>query len=79
VGYLYQSGNYSYLIKVGLGLGEDTCIVLALFNFCLLGCQSLNETLLRKYYGKNKIATPNHFFPGKYSNNLEQKTSISRE
>ncbi len=40
VSYVYQSGYYSYLIKVGLGLGEDACIVFALINLCLLGCQS---------------------------------------
>ncbi len=40
VSYLYQSGYYSYLIKVGLGLGENTCVALALFNLYLLGCQS---------------------------------------
>jgi hypothetical protein len=44
VGYLYQSSYYNYLIKVGLGLGEDAFI--ALFNLCLLGCQSLREALL---------------------------------
>jgi len=37
VSYLYKSG---YLIKVGLGLGEDAFIALALFYLCLLGCQS---------------------------------------
>ncbi len=47
--YLYQSGYYSYLIRVGLGFGEDTQIVLALFTLCLLGCQSLGETLFGKY------------------------------
>jgi len=41
-------GYYSYLIKVGLGLGEDTGVALALFNLCLQGCQSLEETLLQK-------------------------------
>jgi len=47
VSYLYQSGYYSYLIKVGLRLGEDAHVELALFNLCLLGCQSLGETLLQ--------------------------------
>ena len=47
--YLYQSGYYSYLIKVGLGLDEDTRVALALFNLCLLGCQSLGETLLQNF------------------------------
>ncbi len=47
VSYLYKSGYYSYLIKVGLETGEDVCIALALFNLCLLGCQSLRETLLQ--------------------------------
>jgi hypothetical protein len=37
----------SDLIKVGLGLGEDACIAFALFNLCLLGCQSLRETILQ--------------------------------
>jgi len=46
--HLYQSGYYSYLIKVGLGLGEDAKGVFALFNLCLLGCTSLWETLLQK-------------------------------
>jgi len=51
VRYSYQSGYYSYFIKFGLGLGEDACIAaLALFYLCLLGCQSLRETLLQKYY-----------------------------
>ncbi len=40
---------YSYLIKVGSGLGEDACSAVALFNLFLLGCQSLRETLLQKY------------------------------
>jgi len=31
-GCLYQSGYYSYLIKIGLGLGEDTKGSFALFN-----------------------------------------------
>jgi len=31
-----------------LGLGEDAFIALALFNLCLLGCQSLRETFLQK-------------------------------
>ncbi len=52
--YLYQSGYYSYLIKVGLGLSEDARIALALFNLSLLGCQSLGETLLRSYINANK-------------------------
>jgi len=57
VSYLYQSGYFSYLIKVGLGFGEDTCVALALFNLYLLGCQSLEETLLQKFqlYYKNSI------------------------
>jgi len=50
VSYFYQSGYFSYLIKVGLGLGEDTHIALALFNLCLLGCQSLGETLLQNTF-----------------------------
>jgi len=46
--YLYQLISfYSYVIKVGLGLDEDTHNVIALFNLCLLGWQSLRETLLR--------------------------------
>jgi hypothetical protein len=48
VSYLYQTSYYSYLIKVGLALGEDAGIGLAFFNLCLLGCQSLRETLLQK-------------------------------
>ncbi len=32
--YLFQSGYYSYLIKVGLGLGEDAEASFALFNLC---------------------------------------------
>jgi len=47
-GYLYQSGYYSYLIKVDLGLGENAKGCFALFNLCLLGCTSLWETLLQK-------------------------------
>jgi len=47
VSYLNHCGYYSYLIKVCLGLGEDTRVVPVLFYLCLLGCQSL-ETLLRK-------------------------------
>ncbi len=46
--YVYKSGNYSYLIKAGLGLGEDTWACLHLLILCLLGCQSLRETLLCK-------------------------------
>jgi hypothetical protein len=30
--YLYQSGYYSYLIRVGLGLGDDVKSSFALFN-----------------------------------------------
>ncbi len=30
--FLYQSGYHSYLIKVGLGLGEDAKSSFALFN-----------------------------------------------
>jgi len=54
VRYLYQSGYYSYLIKVGLGLGlgEDAGVELASFNLCLLGCQSLGETLLQNLSSK---------------------------
>jgi len=48
VRYLYQSGYYSYLIKVGLGLGEESKASFALFNLSLLGCQSLWETILQK-------------------------------
>jgi len=47
VSYLYQSGYYSYLINVGLGLGEDARVALLVFNLCLLGWQSLGETLLQ--------------------------------
>ncbi len=32
VRYLYQSGYYSYLIKTGFGLGENTKSSFALFN-----------------------------------------------
>jgi len=54
VSHLYQSGYYSYSIKVGFGLGEDACVAIALFNLCLLGCQSLRETLLQKL-NNNKL------------------------
>jgi len=54
VRYSYQSGYYSYFIKFGFGLGEDACIALALLYLCLLGCQSLRETLLQKYYFDNE-------------------------
>jgi len=50
VSYLYQSSYYIYLIKVGLNLGEDACVVFAFFNLCLLGCQSLRETILQNYF-----------------------------
>jgi len=42
-----------------MGLGEDTCVVLALFNLCLLGCQSLGETLLRNKHDENHNFTRN--------------------
>jgi len=42
---LYQSGYYSYLIKIGLGLGQDAHVALVLFLICLLGLQSLEQTL----------------------------------
>jgi len=47
----------SYLIKVGLGLGEDARVALVLFDLCLLSCQSLEEILLR-----NILKSPNTFF-----------------
>ncbi len=45
VSYLYQSDYYTYLIKVGLGLGEHACIAFELFYLCLLRCQRLRQTL----------------------------------
>ncbi len=33
-GYLYQSGYYSYLIRIGLGLGVETKGSFVLFNLC---------------------------------------------
>jgi len=50
VRYLYQSGYYSYLIKVGLGLGEDTKVSFALFNLSLLGCQNFGINFLTKSF-----------------------------
>ncbi len=69
MGYLYQSSYYSYLIRVGLGSGEDACIALALFNLCLLGCQSLRETLLRKKHS-NSHPLPNKPSPKKAGLNM---------
>jgi len=40
---------------VGLGLGEDICIAIALFNFCLLGCQSLRESSYKKVSKQNGL------------------------
>jgi len=45
-GYWYQSGYYSYLIRVGLGLAEGAKGSFALFNLSFLGCQSLWENFL---------------------------------
>jgi hypothetical protein len=53
VSYLYQSGYYSYLIKVGLGLSEDACVVFALFNLCLLGLPECK---------RNSFTKPVNFF-----------------
>jgi hypothetical protein len=46
--YLFQSGYDNNLIKVGLGMGEDTCIALLLFNLWLLGCQSFKRNSFMK-------------------------------
>ncbi len=47
-GYLYQFGYYSYFIKFGLGLGEDAKGSFALFDLCLLGCQSFEKLFYKK-------------------------------
>jgi len=61
VSHLYQSGYYSYSIKVGFGLGEDACVAIALFNLCLLGCQSLRETLLQKLNNNKLVQFVTHW------------------
>ncbi len=50
---------------VGLGLGEDAKGSSALFNLCLLGCQSLLETLLQKLHSAIVCFIINTTFAGR--------------
>jgi len=70
VRYLYQSGYCSYLIKVGLGLGEDAKVSFPLFNLSLLGCQSFWETLLQNLQTFNTGKLPNN------NNTTNNKTKL---
>jgi len=50
VRYLYQSGYYSYLIKVGLGLGEDANGSFALFNLSSRLPKLMRNSLTKQRY-----------------------------
>jgi len=48
--YLYQSGYYSYLIKVGLGMGEDNKGSFTLFNLCCKVAKVCEKLFYKKNY-----------------------------